>query len=345
MDFVKVGKKKFSYMRRASEAFMKHVDLDDTVCHGLFMLSGGKDSIYALVELAQRYKTLNLKTYTLLHPYMSDAALNNINAVSAMHNYIQCFEKFPFDTYKDMFQKEFNNSNHYDFFDAHRLPCHICVCLSNISAYIYAYKMGIKYILVCTDPEQVGTAVTSGKECLDSFVSLTSREMADRLFGRRIIDELVAEDEKNLPCFITPYVSLLDYNRDKMILKIKDLGIYNSNTECLLSPLLYYYSISKYGVYNNINHLANEVRRGHLDRDSVLRFLKQYNELLSNVSIGDIPENTREQFLRVYIELFKVDTNDKELLFQLDNVLNISQVADCYGISDRLLSDETLGSR
>mmetsp|Transcript_22024 Transcript_22024/g.10379 ORF Transcript_22024/g.10379 Transcript_22024/m.10379 type:complete len:333 (-) Transcript_22024:1903-2901(-) len=192
----------------------------------MLMLSGGKDSIYMLDKLSEERKIL---AYTFDVPFESKAAIENIEKIKKKGlidaDFVSDSNEI---VYKKLMQHAFNNIEPQKpgkYMDE-KLPCLICTEFMVISACLYAYKRKIPFILSCADPIQMFTFTPNidVKELVKLFKNRIGEELYTILFSEQL-DELLHEDNNNLPKIVFPYVSMIGtYDADKVIEELKERG-------------------------------------------------------------------------------------------------------------------------
>lgn len=333
---IKGSKNKIKGHMKTCKEFEKNLVTNNNVYDCLFLLSGGKDSLYALREMIER-KEVNFLAFTLKHPYFTEDSISNIELIKEKYDFNHMYFNYQKDTYIKMYQKLFSNEKKWNEFDAQRLACHICVCLTIITATVFAYKMNIKYIMMCLDPEQIGVMNQNGRYYLDVFEEIIGIDFLYEIFGKDVIDDIKGLDESNLPVMFSPYAGMLKYDRKYIISKLKEWNIYQGNTglhKCQLSPLLYYYSAKRYNSYYSIMRIANFVRKNNLEREKAITFLEKYQEFMEKTDFSkEITSDEEDNLKRIFEIIYSKDSKEEELIFEVNNTLNICKTLKEYNIT------------
>ena len=197
--------------------------------------------------------------------------------------------------------------------------------------------MNIKYIMMCLDPEQIGVMNQNGRYYLDVFEEIIGIDFLYKIFGKDVIDDIKGLDESNLPVMFSPYAGMLKYDRKYIISKLKEWNIYQGNTglhKCQLSPLLYYYSAKRYNSYYSIMRIANFVRKNNLEREKAITFLEKYQEFMEKTDFSkEITSDEEDNLKRIFEIIYSKDSKEEELIFEVNNTLNICKTLKEYNIT------------
>ena len=227
------------------------------------MFSGGKDSYYLLNKLLNKDK-LRVLGFSLKQPFESDVALDNISVAIQKLGFDHMHFTVNSIWYREAMRLAFNKKNNPEELFDERIPCTTCGYITEISAFIMAYKLGIPYIVYANDPLQILNTNYNIKEDIKSFIKICGTNIAYKLFDQKIMESILEEEQSDLPVFITPYVDeMKTYNAEKMIEELKEENLYQGDsvqTYCSLVSLLNYYSYSKYNSPFFGHQMAQSVR-------------------------------------------------------------------------------------
>jgi len=335
MDYIADSKLKYKKMMRKTLEFSEYIKSNKDMYDCMLMLSGGKDSLYVLSKLCEE-NDIRFLAYTLKHPYLTDDALCNLESVLKKYDFDHVYIRCKDEIYQMMYQTIFRMKTRYNLFDSHRMACHVCVCFTIVSSYIYAVKMGIRYIIICTDPEQIGTMQMDIRHFIEIFEEIYGQKCLHDTFGRANIETILNADKNSLPQFISPYASLIPYNKEIIVQELKDKGIYQGNTslhKCKLSPVLYAYSLKKYKVYYGIIRLSNDVRQKKIKRETAISFLERYMNFMESVNLKkELMEDEKRILKEIISSLYPPEEMPELFDFEFTNTLDIHHTAQMYNI-------------
>lgn len=250
----------------------------------LFMLSGGKDSIWMLDKMVSEGKK-RILAYTYDQPFESDKAIENVELVldrlpihhvrfsdKVRHTKVlaQAFAKAP----PSVLPKE-------------KLPCMLCNMSMKIHALLFAAQLRIPYVLFCADPVQIVSSEISVRAMVETLEASLGAELLIELFGDAFA-MLRGKQDHELPRLVFPFVSMpvRQYNPDRMCREIKEKGLYRSNpveTHCSLFPLLNYYSYVNYDCHFYAREIAAKVRSGEVSRQVAVELDQEFRHVMLRV--------------------------------------------------------------
>ena len=335
-DALKGSTNRFRMALRRCLEYEKNVGKNSSGCYDcLLMLSGGKDSIYMLTQLLQ--KDIRVLPFTLNHPYESKFSSRNIE---------KCIEKLPMESityalnteiFKKILRDVFMLKENHTTFHSHQLPCAVCTCMIQLSAYFFARKLKIPYVLYCADPIQM-TTFPDLKELVQVVVDISGLQPLYDMFDQETIDAILAGDEDTVK-IVYPYANVKDYNAERIIDELKEKGLYESSpyeTHCSLYSVLNYYSFCKNDNMFYSGEIANSVRAGALDRDQTIKFIELYKTLFVNYARKENLTEEDQQYMKDILRL-KFGENEDALNNEFNNILNMTNVAKSLGIDLELM--------
>jgi hypothetical protein len=252
------------------------------------MLSGGKDSINLLYELVV-VKKLKVLAFTVNNPFETETGIAHSNIYRALEK-LNCEHVFFTPNkavYKDLMRYMLTRDPREMPIKSLRVPCLVCTAIMKLLATQLCCKMKIPYLLYCADPVQMmGTAEATIAETARLILDIFNLDVLSTLIERETLVH-VLEGASDLPKIIHPYANHDDYDADRIVEKLKKLGLYEGaprTTHCSLYTLLNYYSF----VYGNSPFYAPEmalsVRLGKWAREETINFSQMYKDLLFNVA-------------------------------------------------------------
>ncbi|MFJ8472834.1 OzmP [Kitasatospora sp. NPDC094011] len=313
----------------------------------LFMYSGGKDSTYMLDKFANEYGKRVL-AFTFDVPFESVHAAQNIALAR---------EKIPAtfvldsddDNIKLMMREVFNRpapKKPGKYLDE-KLPCVSCRTFFVLRAILMAYRQGIPYIALCADPQQILTMESNVREIVRDFYKTFGERLTDTLFGGQL-EELLFEEEENLPKIVFPFIAMRhEYEPDRIVEELRAKGLYQSSpleTHCTLLPLLNYYSFKNWDCMfyklNASTHVRSVRRNAEYDRSTFsIKFprsleLGPVEERLGKVVLAIAAgEGERADHQRELVDLFqRMGATEDAAAFVSQSFLDMRTVADDLGI-------------
>ncbi len=241
----------------------------------LMMLSGGKDSTYALYILKERYK-LNVLAFTFDNGFESDAALNNIRrAVDALevdHLYFR-------PTHVKLL---------FRFLLENRAPpfwCTLCKGAMNSTAWKIAKKLGIDLVVLGNTPGQENPKPLhpDAYDFFKTYVGLIARQKELRPYLQLYLNRDLfgsAKMAKGGVRFVSPYYYIkkdsdkaLDILQRRLNWKAPKMDYPSGATNCLMNLVNVYISHAKYGFSFYDTEMSTLIRRGEMTRDEALQAL------------------------------------------------------------------------
>jgi hypothetical protein len=250
----KILKKKF-------ETFIKN-NKGKTEYDCLLLFSGGKDSIYLLHILKEKYG-LNVLAFSVDTGLMSPLAKKNIKKVFESLKVDHIFFTPEIDFFKDLYRFYLTNNKSEPFCDQ---ICGVCSKVVHSIGLIEASKRKIPFVAIGLSPDQT-----------DHLFYEISKEQLSQSW---IPDELKLNKSNNLdlryfwnpkkddyiPRFIAPF-HVINYPGEKAIANIlEELEIINKNdlnslkTNCYLAWLLHYLDLNKYGYTPYIKNISRNIQ-------------------------------------------------------------------------------------
>lgn len=262
----------------------------------IVQLSGGKDSIFLLKELKEKYK-LNLLAFSVIHPLVTKTALDNIRQATkklSIHSV-----KYKVDEL--MYKKYVGNglSRWREFGTGTSYGVNLCNYFTFVITYNYAIKNKIPMVISGIDANQSRPCIVDN-EHKANFLYYTWKwygQIFERIFGQKYKGTIYDQNfEKfpveDLPTTVWP-LTIIDYNPDLERKKLDQKKIIKAQN---LSPLLTgwpayamldYLSFRHYQAPSMIDAAANAIRNGKMvvngrkvNRDEYLEYLSDYGKML-----------------------------------------------------------------
>lgn len=281
-------KRNYNYINDSYEEFID--DSKKRRYDYILMLSGGKDSIYMLYKLMRKTQKKPL-VFTYVHHFESENAKDNVkNAVARMH--VDHIEFSSETKYKALMRNVFSTGKHiFSSYNSEKTPCILCSYYMIITACIFAYQLGIPYVLYCADPMQMIASMSNIKDIICFMTYELGEKMCLELFGNNYRVFANSSIHK-LPRIIFPYISMFDnYEASKIISELKQAQLYDKSpieTSCALYPLLQLYSYSNYDCNYYALEYSSMVRNGEWSRDKALSLNEQYKKMILSVAVDNI---------------------------------------------------------
>jgi hypothetical protein len=301
----------------------------------LLMLSGGKDSTYMLHQLVNKQKRRPL-AYTVYLPFESREALHNIEQAIQRLNVehigftpdataYKALMKHIFDMKPEDIAAVANNGA------PEKSPCLVCSTYMILLAAVFAYRMGIPYILYCADPSQMLMNSDQVEKLIEIFYDFCGRELVHRLFGSQL-DDLKENKYGDLPEIVFPYVKS-HYDANQIIAELKELKLYNSDplgTHCTMFGIINYFAITRFNRPLYVVETAIEVRKGTLDREIVIGNIEEYKQCFFKVAHRYHISHGEKAKLEEIIRSMSGCTAGAEYI--CNNILSLPQMAEELGI-------------
>lgn len=311
----------------------------------MLMLSGGKDSIYMLLQVINAHKKKVL-AFTYDHPYESTNAEKNIKKVCAAmdvdhislssHSKYRAFMSqslYKYQKYNTLSQKAMVENP--AFFMREKQPCGICTSYILLSAFMTAFRMNIPYILYCADPDQLDWIWVHDdiKRTIRNNKQFLGNDFYSNIFGD--ITEIILEtDDAKLPKIIYPYVSMREtYDSEKIISLLKEKKLYNSNifeTHCVLWGFINYYAYKNFNTFLYASERAKLVREGSLSREKEIESEKKLREIFLHIAPKENISDSEKSFvIETLRNLEQVPESSVEYLYEM--IINTRQYAEDLG--------------
>lgn len=328
-DFPEVLTNNYKKIQSSYHIYEKSAPISDNNHDCLLMLSGGKDSIYMLDKLV-REDERKVLAYTFDIPFESKEALKNIELCKDIINCDYVLDSNEI-KYKKMMKYLFENLREKrtgKYLDE-KTPCQICGHFILMSAFFYAYKHNIPFVLQCMDPMQMLTFSLDIKEIINGYLDWFGKELCTDIFSYPI-EELLEKEEDELPKIVFPYYPYrTTYNMNVIIDEVKKKGLYNSNpmkTHCTLLGLLNYCSIKNWDcIYYKLEY-SMMARSGMISPDVVLNHEKEMKNLIGAiVNKRQISVEQKERFIKSWNSIGS-STDAEHLFFLVSNITEAAEV-------------------
>ncbi len=252
----------------------------------IMAFSGGKDSTYTMMLLAQKYK-LKVLAWTLDNGFLSPQALINITHMTDKAGATCMIVRPPFGVMKSAFHK----AAEVDFYSPKTLDrassiCTTCIGVVKSMVLRTAIEMNIPLVAYGWSPGQapISSAIMQTSSRLQVF---TNRSVRDPLIEKEpamtqyfLNDNDLKADKERWPINIHP-LAFFDYNEEDIIKNISELGwakpsdTDSNSTNCLLNGLANYLHKKKFGFHPYAWEIAGIVRSGSMSREEGLEKISQ----------------------------------------------------------------------
>lgn len=248
--------------------------------------SGGKDSTYTMMLLAQRYK-LRILAWTLDNGFLSPQAMINITKMTDAAGATGMIVRPPFSIMKSAFKKAAEE----DFYSPKTLDrassiCTTCIGVVKSMVLRTAIEMNIPLVAYGWSPGQapISSAIMQTGARMQVF---TNRSVRDPLISREpdmaqffLTEDDLKSDKERWPVNIHP-LAFFDYNEDYIIEEISKLGWQkpddtdSNSTNCLLNSLANHIHKKKFGFHPYAWEIAGIVRSGSMPREEGIEKITQ----------------------------------------------------------------------
>ena len=211
-------------------------------------------------------------------------------------------------------------------YPSEKIPCVACGYMMKIASYIFAYRMKIPYVLCCYDPMQITAVPPEIIEIINGFKNICGDELVYEFFGYEL-DVLMNSNISELPKLVYPYSTVKNYDLENFIKELEEIGLYESSppeTHCSLYTLLNYFSFKKFNCGFYSSDISALVRRGVLNRESLIKFIESYKEIILNIAPKEEITDTEKIYIKETLK-FSCPT-DSQLLYQYDNIMDLHNV-------------------
>lgn len=207
----------------------------------MLMLSGGKDSLYSLIELKEK-TGLNLLAFTISHPYKSLSSQKNIDIILDIYNVNYTLYRYN----KKKFSKVINNfinDKKYHVPGFQKLICGFCTSVLLLNAYCFAFNMKIPNLLYCADINQLQSFPLE----IEYFISFIKNLDIDQELLDGIVDletiKRIDNTETMKPVICSPFSGIIEHDIEKIksklsSLELEGLEIDPERTNCRLQPII-----------------------------------------------------------------------------------------------------------
>ena len=248
--------------------------------------SGGKDSTYTMMLLAQKYG-LRILAWTLDNGFLSPQAMINITRMTDAAGATGMIVRPPFGIMKSAFKKAASE----DFYSPKTLDrassiCTTCIGVVKSMVLKTAIEMNIPLAAYGWSPGQapISSAILQTSARMQVF---TNRSVRDPLVSREpdiaqffLSDEDLKSDKERWPINIHP-LAFFDYNEEYIIEEIGRLGWQkpddtdSNSTNCLLNALANHIHKKKFGFHPYAWEIAGIVRSGSMPREEGIEKITQ----------------------------------------------------------------------
>ncbi|WP_432409146.1 hypothetical protein [Wukongibacter sp. M2B1] len=304
----------------------------------IVMFSGGKDSINILHKFAKEHN-LRVLALTINLPFESETSKANIEKVVSEldvdHISLTPSTSGYIELMRSIFtQKQGDRILNVDGLTKykHLSPCIACTSFIKIMSCFIAERFNIPYVLYCADPGQMANLPINIENTIEAMKSVFDVDFINYIFNDDI-DKLDSKKNPNAPIVIYPYIAIPDYDPNKIISKLKALGLYDSTPQeghCILWSLLNYNAIKKYDSPFYILDYAHNIRNGKLDRDNTIQFLEAFKNMMFKVGEGKLTPKDDVHLRNILDSVF---TTKGEFEYTYSNIMKMSEIANKLDIS------------
>jgi tRNA(Ile)-lysidine synthase TilS/MesJ len=257
----------------------------------LLAFSGGKDSTYTLMILAQEYN-LKILAFTFDNGFVSEQAKTNILKVTDVLGSTSIFLRPPFGLMKHVFGLAAKQTI-YSPKTLDRASSICTTCIGMVKAMILktALSYNIPLVAFGWSPGQapISSAIMQTNPRLQKISQRTVRDpllevAGDMLKPYFLNDDDLAVDASKWPVNIHP-LAFFDYDEEAIMRKIADIGWIKpedtdpNSTNCLLNALANYIHRQKFSFHPYAWEIAGIVRSGSMDREKGLHKVCQDEDM------------------------------------------------------------------
>ena len=257
----------------------------------LLAYSGGKDSTYTMMVLAEKYK-MNILAFTFDNGFVSEQAKKNILLMTDRLGVTSVFIRPPF----PLMKKAFALAAAKDIYSPKTLDraSSICTtCIGMVKAMILktAIAYGIPLVAYGWSPGQapISSAIMKTNPRLQRITQRTVRDPLIASIGPELgkyflTDEDLNADASRWPINIHP-LAFMDYNEDRIVEIITDMGWVKpldtdpNSSNCLLNALANYVHRKRFNFHPYAWEIAGIVRSGQMDRADGIEKVTQDEDL------------------------------------------------------------------
>ncbi len=257
----------------------------------LLAYSGGKDSTYTMMMLAQKYK-MNILAFTLDNGFVSEQAKKNIVHMTDGLGATSVFIRPPFPLMKSAFAMAAAR----DIYSPKTLDrassiCTTCIGLVKSMILKTALAYGIPLVAYGWSPGQapISSAIMQTNPRLQRITQRTVRDPLLAAAGQGLGKYFLSDDDLNIdaarwPVNIHP-LAFMDYDEDKIIEVIKGMGWVKpldtdpNSSNCLLNALANYVHRRRFNFHPYAWEIAGIVRSGQMNREDGIEKVTQDEDL------------------------------------------------------------------
>ena len=242
---VSVKEKEEKYIaenKAISEKISRYIGKGRYQYDALLYFSGGKDSIYLLMQLLEKYKGLRILAFTVDNGFRSAVAKENTQKICEYFQ-VDHVEVSAYKVFKKLYRYGFTELSHKGFMFNDLLEGEL---FQDIGRH-FAASQGIPLLMLGYTDKQINNIV----DCFSSFESVYPKNFflsqQEHHFTRRLADDICLDNifdedemlywwdskryaEECLPAMIYP-LCVWDYDREEVINTIKKLNIIDSLLE------------------------------------------------------------------------------------------------------------------
>jgi hypothetical protein len=244
----------------------------------LLAYSGGKDSTYTMMVLAQKYK-MNILALTLDNGFTSEQAKKNILHMTDSLGATSYFIRPPF----PLMKRAFALAAVRDIYSPKTLDrassiCTTCIGLVKAMTLKTAISYGIPLVAFGWSPGQapISSAIMKTNPRLQRITQRTVRDPLLAAAGPELGRYFLSDDDLNAdasrwPINIHP-LAFMDYDEDRIVEIIKAMGWVKpldtdpNSSNCLLNALANYVHRKRFKFHPYAWEIAGIVRSGQMDR-------------------------------------------------------------------------------
>ncbi|MBF0450081.1 MAG: hypothetical protein HQK75_05220 [Candidatus Magnetomorum sp.] len=343
------GKMKREYSKKDDDIindyqnFKNRIPVKGTEYDCLFMLSGGKDSVYMLKKLKKEI-TGRILAYYHKHRFDSDASFQNIETILQADD----FDFISYGSYRkhrELMKYLILNCRKKDSpaLDDECIPCNTCHYYFIATACQMAIKMGIKYVVHCGNPRQMRTIPANFKDIVKIMLETIDKTLLNEILNNQL-DIILNTDDDNLPKIIFPYSEQInEYDGEKIIKELTEMGYTPDSmvTLCHIFPLLEYYSYKNYNCYSEALESAYWVRQGQLEREAFIQLDKENKKIILEIALKETISQEEKLFIKNHAQkLFPDNPLDSDAFY--NRIILFRKIADDLGILDEILRIEKI---
>lgn len=307
----------------------------------LIMMSGGKDSFYALSKIV---RTTGLKPlcYTFEHPCLNNASKSNINKINKLFQVDWISYKTNDRLLKEIFADFYREKEKFNLYCTHKIACGFCTAFLILTAFKYAYQLHIPYVVYGADPEQLQVIPLDFNFFAGVIKNMEIGEKFFKIYDEDIFNLIIKkQDQQKWPLLISPFAAGGNEYRSENI--IKDLRAQKADyvalnpeeTRCSLHTIIKLKTLDHdkcfYHVFESFFNL-DFLHPAHADKKKVL---DRYRVLYKKFAGGPpVTETDKTELQAVLQELYKDHQFSNTWELEYNNIVTLHDNIQAWNLAD-----------